>query len=58
MGKKKKIVVLSILIISSRKVWIDEPYTGLDEISTEILNNDINAQVSAGGAVIITSHKS
>jgi len=56
---QKKIVVLSILIISNRKVWIlDEPYTGLDEISTEILNNDINAQVSAGGAVIITSHRS
>lgn len=54
---QKKIVVLCALRITNYKVWIlDEPYTGLDAVSCNKLNEDVIQHTANGGTVIVTSH--
>ena len=55
-GEIKKLE-LSRLIIEQKKLWIlDEPYIGLDNLTTRILNETINSHLGLGGMVIFTSH--
>jgi heme exporter protein A len=40
------------------KVWIlDEPFTALDTQGIELLSKQITTFLSAGGAVVMTSHQ-
>ena len=55
-GEIKKLE-LSRLIIEQKKLWVlDEPYIGLDESSTNLINQTIINHVGLGGMVIFTSH--
>ena len=55
-GEIKKLE-LSRLIIEHKKLWIlDEPYIGLDNISTNLVNQTIVNHASIGGMIIFTSH--
>ena len=55
-GEIKKLE-LSRLIIEQKKLWIlDEPYIGLDESSTNLINQTIINHIELGGMAIFTSH--
>ena len=56
-GELKKLELLR-LIIEQKKLWIlDEPYLGLDQNSTKLINQTIIKHVNNTGIVIFTSHK-
>ena len=56
LGEIKKLELLR-LIIEQKKLWIlDEPYIGLDQSSTEIIDQTIINHIDLGGMVILTSH--
>jgi len=45
------------LVIEQKKLWIlDEPYQGLDESITTILNETLKNHVNTGGMIIFASH--
>ena len=55
-GEIKKLE-LARLIIEQKKVWIlDEPYIGLDQVSTNLISETIINHARLGGMVIFTSH--
>ena len=55
-GEIKKLE-LSRLIIEQKKLWVlDEPYIGLDNSSSNLLNQTILNHIDLGGMVIFTSH--
>ena len=55
-GEIKKLELLR-LIIEQKKLWVlDEPYMGLDQSSTEIINQTIINHTDLNGMVILTSH--
>jgi len=55
-GEVKKLELLR-LIIEQKKIWVlDEPYIGLDLISTKLINETIVNHARLGGMVIFTSH--
>jgi len=55
-GEIKKLE-LSRLMIEQKKIWIlDEPYIGLDQISTNLINETISSHARLGGMIIFTSH--
>ena len=55
-GEIKKLE-LARLIIEQKKIWVlDEPYIGLDQISTNLISETIINHAKLGGMVIFTSH--
>ena len=55
-GEVKKLE-LARLIIEQKKIWVlDEPYIGLDQISTNLISETIINHASLGGMVVFTSH--
>ena len=55
-GEIKKLE-LARLIIEQKKIWVlDEPYIGLDLISTNLINETIVNHARLGGMIIFTSH--
>ena len=45
------------MIIEQKKLWVlDEPYIGLDNSSSNLLNQTILNHIDLGGMVIFTSH--
>ena len=55
-GQQRR-VALARLKISRAPLWIlDEPFTALDKDGVSWLEGELQAHVSNGGAVIITSH--
>ena len=55
-GEIKKLELFR-LVIERKKLWVmDEPYTGLDHSSVDILNETINNHLKLGGMVILSSH--
>ena len=55
-GEIKKLE-LARLIIEQKKIWVlDEPYIGLDLISTNLINETIVNHAKLGGMIIFTSH--
>ena len=55
-GEVKKLELVR-LIIEQKKIWVlDEPYIGLDLISTKLINETIVNHARLGGMVIFTSH--
>jgi heme exporter protein A len=55
-GERKK-VALSRLLLSRAPIWLlDEIETNLDDNNLGLLHHLINAKISAGGLVLISSH--
>jgi heme exporter protein A len=51
-------VALARLYITSASLWIlDEPFTAIDSKGVAQLEQDIDQHLSAGGAVVLTSHQ-
>ena len=56
-GQQKKVSLMKTLITNSLLWVIDEPYSALDEESTNIFNDTTKEYLKKGGALIMTSHK-
>ena len=55
-GEIKKLELFR-LVIERKKLWVmDEPYTGLDQSSVDILNETIKNHLKLEGMVILSSH--
>ena len=55
-GQQRR-VALSRLIATKKPLWVlDEPFTALDKLGVAWLEQQLQQHVTAGGAVIITSH--
>ncbi len=56
-GQKQK-VALAKLLCSDRELWIlDEPFSALDTISMDQVQNILRQHTEKGGAVILTTHR-
>ena len=56
-GQKKRIA-LSLLFITSSKVWLlDEPFSALDSKAIKIFENKIEGHSKQGGICILTTHQ-
>ena len=56
-GQKKRIA-LSLLFITSSKVWLlDEPFSALDSKAIKIFENKIEDHCKQGGICILTTHQ-
>ena len=55
-GEIKKFELLR-LIIEKKKLWIlDEPYSGLDSITIELINETFKNHIENNGMIIFSSH--
>lgn len=56
-GQRRR-TALARVFMSSMPAWLlDEPYTHLDEQGRGLLNRHIEAQLSGGGLVVLTTHE-
>ena len=56
-GKKQKIQFMTAIIHNPELVVLDEPFSGLDPVNTEIIKNIINDLVRDGKYVIMSAHQ-
>lgn len=55
-GEIKKLE-LCRLVLEQKKLWIlDEPFSGLDEFSVELINETFKNHIENGGMIIFSSH--
>ncbi|WP_372757837.1 ABC transporter ATP-binding protein [Lactococcus lactis] len=55
-GNAQKIQFIATLIHEPEFLILDEPFTGLDPVNTELLRNEINRSRDSGAAVIFSNH--
>jgi len=56
-GQKRR-VILSMLVLSNSKVWLlDEPFTALDSLGIELIENLMMQHCENGGVCFFTSHQ-
>lgn len=56
-GQKRR-VVLARLWLQDLPLWIlDEPFTALDAVATDLVKQRVESFANAGGIVVMTSHK-
>ncbi len=55
-GMKQKTVLAGALIHEPQFLLLDEPFTGLDAATAKLVKEMLQARVSAGAAVILTTH--
>jgi len=56
-GQKRR-VILSMLVLSKSKIWLlDEPFTALDSLGIELIENLIKHHCDNGGVCFFTSHQ-
>ena len=56
-GQKRR-VILSLLVLSTSKVWLlDEPYTAIDSSGIELIESLIKQHSDNGGICFFTSHQ-
>jgi ABC-2 type transport system ATP-binding protein len=56
-GNQQKIQFMSVLIHDPELIILDEPFSGLDPINTEIIKNIIMAAINKGKYIILSSHQ-
>lgn len=55
-GNAQKIQFIATLIHEPEFLILDEPFTGLDPVNTELLRNEIKRSRDKGSAVIFSNH--
>ena len=56
-GQKRRVAVARLFLPSGRLWLLDEPFTALDVVGVEILEQRFKAHAESGGAVVFTSHQ-
>ncbi len=56
-GMRQRLAVERALLHEPRLVLLDEPFTGLDDVSSETLRTRLSALRSRGAIVIVTTHE-
>jgi ABC-type transport system involved in Fe-S cluster assembly, ATPase component len=56
-GERKRVELASILVLKPRYAILDEPDSGIDIMSLEMVNNVLNYIASYGGTPIIITHR-
>ena len=55
-GMKKKIALSAALIHSPKVLFLDEPFEGVDAIAAKTMKDMLNAMISHGATIFLTSH--
>tara|TARA_B100001057_G_scaffold168979_1_gene169788 strand:- start:67 stop:639 length:573 start_codon:yes stop_codon:yes gene_type:complete len=55
-GQQKKLALLRIFCNESELIILDEPFVGLDKITTELLSEFLSSELTRGKGIIFTSH--
>jgi heme exporter protein A len=56
MGQQRKVGLIA-MILKQKPIWVlDEPFTALDKVSTEIFCHSLQTHLSKGGIAIVASH--
>lgn len=56
-GNKQKIQFISSIIHKPKLLILDEPFSGLDPVNTEVLSNIMKELISKGKYIIMSSHQ-
>ncbi len=56
-GQKRRVALARLFLPSGRLWLLDEPFTALDVVGVEILEQRFKAHAESGGAVVFTSHQ-
>ncbi|PLV60157.1 ABC transporter ATP-binding protein [Thermotoga sp. KOL6] len=56
-GERKRVELASILLLKPRYTILDEPDSGIDIMSLEMIENVLSELVSNGGSVILVTHR-
>ena len=55
-GQQKKLALIRVLAKPSDLIVLDEPFVGLDQVATELLNGFFKTKLSEGAGLVLTSH--
>lgn len=55
-GQQKKLALIRVLAESPQMIVLDEPFVGLDKVTSDLLNNFLVEKLSEGVGLILTSH--
>lgn len=55
-GMKKRLALAKVALIHPQVLFLDEPYTALDDAGVSVTNHLIREVVTTGGAVFMTTH--
>jgi ABC-2 type transport system ATP-binding protein len=55
-GMKKKVALAAALLHGPRVLFLDEPFEGVDPISTKVMRDVLERDVRGGATVILSSH--
>lgn len=55
-GMRKKLALAAALLPGPKLLFLDEPFEGIDAVASREIRNLLNAFVSGGGTIFVTSH--
>lgn len=56
-GNQQKIQLITTLIHNPKLIFLDEPFSGLDPVNTEMMRNLLYELVEAGKYIVLSSHQ-
>jgi heme exporter protein A len=57
-GQRRRVALARLTFSADRALWVlDEPLTALDAAAVDLVRGLVSGQLSAGGAVVLTSHQ-
>lgn len=56
-GNQQKVQLISTLIHDPKLIFLDEPFSGLDPINTEVFKSVIAEEVNGGAYIVMSSHQ-
>ncbi len=55
-GMRKKLALAAALLPDPNLLFLDEPFEGVDAVTSSVIRNTLNSYVSRGSTVFLTSH--
>jgi heme exporter protein A len=57
-GQRRRVALARLILSSAAPLWVlDEPFTALDARAVQFMQRLVGEHVTAGGAVILTTHQ-